>query len=261
MISEYWDATNSVYKNLNDQFDILAGDLKHIKTLKTSLILEYVVVIMVTLFSHDAKTSKATQQQFKNLNYYIHQNILILIDIIIEKLPPKESAKDWMTNLKAIIDNKLNQMNVQTSGISNKNHSKLDIVKQNCEVIIPLIKTIIGKKPLHPKKGKKSLAQVVIQVVKSLDSYTYTKAREVLHKASTSHTKKPKMGKKANQLPPLYMIGGTALGGLAPLPKVKSPYLPENKTGKKYTLVLDLDETLVHYYEINGKGKYNIRPS
>ena len=72
--------------------------------------------------------------------------------------------------------------------------------------------------------------------------------------------KKPKILKKLNQLPPLYMVGGTAIPGLAALPKVKAPYLPANDTGHDYTLVLDLDETLVHYFEVGGKGKYNIRP-
>ena len=56
------------------------------------------------------------------------------------------------------------------------------------------------------------------------------------------------------------MVGGTAIPGLAALPKVKAPYLPTNESGRDYTLVLDLDETLVHYYEAGGKGKYNVRP-
>jgi len=34
------------------------------------------------------------------------------------------------------------------------------------------------------------------------------------------------------------------------LPVVYSPYLPLSiAKGKKYTLVLDLDETLIHYFE------------
>jgi TFIIF-interacting CTD phosphatase-like protein len=30
---------------------------------------------------------------------------------------------------------------------------------------------------------------------------------------------------------------------------VSVPYLPSNCTGKRYTLVLDLDETLIHFNE------------
>jgi TFIIF-interacting CTD phosphatase-like protein len=61
-------------------------------------------------------------------------------------------------------------------------------------------------------------------------------------------------------LPALYGIGGTAIGGYETLPPVDPPYLPPAKNPNGYTLVLDLDETLVHYYEHNGEGKYRIRP-
>lgn len=83
----------------------------------------------------------------------------------------------------------------------------------------------------------------------------------MLHKAFVNNGKKVKGTKKGSLLPPLNMVGGTALQPVQPLPKVKAPYLPENSTGREYTLVLDLDETLVHYFEVNGKGKYNVRPS
>ena len=53
-------------------------------------------------------------------------------------------------------------------------------------------------------------------------------------------------------LPPLHGIGGTAIGGYDALPPVEPPYLPPAKDPNGYTLVLDLDETLVHYYEHNG---------
>jgi hypothetical protein len=48
----------------------------------------------------------------------------------------------------------------------------------------------------------------------------------------------------------LYGIGGTAIGGYEPLPLVEAPYLPPVKDPNTYTLVLDLDETLVHYFEV-----------
>lgn len=52
-------------------------------------------------------------------------------------------------------------------------------------------------------------------------------------------------------LPPLYGVGGTAIGGYEPLPLVEAPYLPALDPKHTYTLVLDLDETLVHYYEVS----------
>lgn len=39
-----------------------------------------------------------------------------------------------------------------------------------------------------------------------------------------------------------------------------SGLLPQIKPGLTYTLVMDLDETLVHYEEKEGKGKFFIRP-
>jgi hypothetical protein len=50
----------------------------------------------------------------------------------------------------------------------------------------------------------------------------------------------------------LYGIGGTAIGGYEPLPLVEAPYLPPVKDPNTYTLVLDLDETLVHYFEVKS---------
>ena len=87
VISEYYDVTSTIYKNLSDQFDLITEDAKHLKTLKTTLVLEVMVVIIVTLLGDDPKLAKGTLHQFKNLNYYIHQNILLLIDVIIDKLP------------------------------------------------------------------------------------------------------------------------------------------------------------------------------
>lgn len=66
--------------------------------------------------------------------------------------------------------------------------------------------------------------------------------------------------KQYAQLPPLYGIGGTSIGGYEPLPLVEAPYLPPLKDANVYTLVLDLDETLVHYFEIGSEGHFLVRP-
>merc|ERR1719247_2305183 len=40
----------------------------------------------------------------------------------------------------------------------------------------------------------------------------------------------------------------------------QNPKLPSLASNETYTLVLDLDETLVHYFELDGMGNYGIRP-
>lgn len=38
------------------------------------------------------------------------------------------------------------------------------------------------------------------------------------------------------------------------------PYLPEITKEREYCLVLDLDETLVHYFEVGSEGTFLVRP-
>lgn len=45
------------------------------------------------------------------------------------------------------------------------------------------------------------------------------------------------------------------------MPKIMPPFLPpKTETDHPYTLILDLDETLGHYAEVNGFMKFLIRP-
>ena len=43
------------------------------------------------------------------------------------------------------------------------------------------------------------------------------------------------------------------------LPKVTAPYLSPKTSEKEYTLVLDLDETLVHYVDAGDQSYFLIR--
>ena len=88
-----------------------------------------------------------------------------------------------------------------------------------------------------------------------MEKVSFSECRDLLLKSIV-------VPKKSQLLPPLYMQGGTAVGGLAPIKQAPAPYLPKGlPVDRTHTLVLDLDETLVHYIEVPGtEGKYLVRP-
>lgn len=94
----------------------------------------------------------------------------------------------------------------------------------------------------------KPLYSAINKSMKNIDNQSVLQTRNVIIKAS----EEIEIIKQYASLPPLYGIGGTSIGGYEPLPLVQAPYFPPLEKGKEntYTLVLDLDETLVHYFEV-----------
>lgn len=104
----------------------------------------------------------------------------------------------------------------------------------------------------------KPLFATVQNVINKMDVVQVSQARDSIIKSSEK-IEDLKLSAK-QQLPPLYGVGGTAIGGYGALQQVKAPYLPAMEDGKEYCLVLDMDETLLHYYEQKGEGYVRVRP-
>ena len=97
---------------------------------------------------------------------------------------------------------------------------------------------------------------VINKTLKNVDNSTLNHVRNNIIKASEEIEKFKQYAKS----PPLYGVGGTAIGGYEPLVTPDAPYLPEMESNREYCLVLDLDETLVHYFEVGSEGTFLIRP-
>ena len=100
------------------------------------------------------------------------------------------------------------------------------------------------------------LYSVINKSMKNIDAMSISLVRNNIIKASEEIEK----FKQYANLPPLYGVGGTAIGGYEPLITPDAPYLPVMEGGSKYCLVLDLDETLVHYFEVGSEGTFLVRP-
>ena len=100
------------------------------------------------------------------------------------------------------------------------------------------------------------LYSVINKTLKSIEASSTNMTRNNIIKASEEIEK----FKQYANLPPLYGVGGTAIGGYEPLPTPDAPYLPPIEGSSQYCLVLDLDETLVHYFEVGSEGTFLVRP-
>ena len=102
------------------------------------------------------------------------------------------------------------------------------------------------------------LYSVINRTLKNLDNCTLSQVRNNIIKASEEIEK----FKQVANLPPLYGVGGTSVGGygMDGLIQPDPPYLPAMTSEREYCLVLDLDETLVHYFEVGSEGTFLVRP-
>lgn len=105
----------------------------------------------------------------------------------------------------------------------------------------------------------KSTLWLIIDVLNHQD---YNLSREYLIKALDGISSAIQMQKNKEEHY-LANVGGTGMvsDSLEKLPMVMPPYLPPiDDSQYKYTLVLDLDETLVHYFQTEDDGTCLIRP-
>jgi hypothetical protein len=97
---------------------------------------------------------------------------------------------------------------------------------------------------------------VISKALKNLESHSLQHIRNNIIKASEEIEK----FKQYANLPPLYGVGGTAIGGYEALVRPDAPYLVPITSEREFCLVLDLDETLVHYFEVGSEGTFLVRP-
>lgn len=131
----------------------------------------------------------------------------------------------WVENIIQTIEEKSNKLQ-NTTNCGKFLQEQTGII---CNILSSLTKLIVT--PVN---------QVIYSVLESLDNLTVHKARLMLERVQIDT--------------PFVPLAETILK------VVPAPYLPP-LTEEKYTLVLDLDETLIHYMEIGNEGRLFVRPN
>ena len=229
------------------------------KIVKITLIIITYVKFLLMDFNYDMTIKANARKMLSNIN----ENLLLLIstqiflkDNLNENLYCSKISKEFTDVYNKIIENKkLKNKKDSLNTISNT-------LKKNLDNTMGIIKQFSNNffkigyfKPIH---------SIIFDIFKLIDTYQVLELAEIIIKNVLFYIIHNNLFEKKNKSPPKIITYGVtnnlaALGFM----NVPSPYLPklssenENKT---YTLVLDLDETLVHFFYTPSGGTFLIRP-
>jgi Dullard-like phosphatase family protein len=220
---DVWDLTS---ENTMNRLSSLFRDERTRDAIRYAMALQAVCVSLLHYFVSEYTLNHDMVLLMKSMTFSVHQGFLIITKFVLSRVPD-DSSNPWTLRLREIIkEKKLRKHNIDnTSFLEHYNLLVVNNLKKMCRNFI--------SKAEDPTV--KALKITVLQIVRNKD-IGIAEARALVDKAF-----------------------GIKREALEKMESVKEPFIttpPE----KPYTLVLDLDETLVHYIDTHNRGKYLPRP-
>ena len=187
-----------------------------------------------------------------------HQSYLLICNYISNKVSSSEKDNIWVKKLRNMLDNNINHLNIK-----NNKEFEMFIIKKNLnnsDLSIPLIEisyyiyctqkllTILLKNLPNNDDAK----SIFIDIYNNLSKISSNDLNNFFNK---------KIFRILNKNASIGILSDISLYSNT-LPKLKVPYLPFPQNNKKFTLVLDLDETLISFKicQDQNKGLLRLRP-
>jgi Dullard-like phosphatase family protein len=279
LCEDWWEITQeeTMLMNLGNVFK----EDRYKQILKQATLWEWSTISIVYVISLHLETPPSIiLTLLKNMLMYVQQNFLIFIKLILSRLPQESRDNIWAHSLQMMIENKgfKKTRKAELFALLNYNISQLIVIIQKiCEGRLTL-QQLAKSKNMSDSQMMESeqfsinfffspLAQTFLilseEIVWKPELYSIESAREDLINALEGFNSAMILKREQGDIHDMYKIGGTAFGDNEDLQIVDPPYLPpltEKEQSRTYTLVLDLDETLAHYFEIGMEGKFLIRP-
>ena len=202
------------------------------------LSINYKLISIMVCYEYSFEIEQADEEIYLLLLELIelnHNNLIIICEYVLTKIMPENKQNIWVLKLQDIIK-------ISNSSLKNKKYYKnsylqtpIEKINYNINLIIKTLKNILLNFPTQN-------SDILITLLKKIDTKTYEEINDFFREfiirfdnfegsiIASSYLKKNKNFK--------------------PLP---APYLISTPS-KNYTLVLDLDETLVHFKIKSSKG-------
>ena len=210
-------------------------------------VLEFLSIITLHEVLKDKNISKSTINYLNKLIICVYQNFLIACDYIISILPVVAQKRSWVEKLQNVLNNK-NEIKIS----KNEHLSSLKIGNNNISILMKTILRLYSNNNsiINGNELLFYLSRSTRIYISTLNEYFKKKiyldenniSRDNIQNQNNQNKKNEIINIKNNQI----LIN-------------KTPYLDNKKDKKKiFTLVLDLDETIISYK--NDKRIYITRP-
>ena len=198
-------------------------------TIRYFMVLKAASVAVTHYFMSEYSLNHDMCLLIKSIIFSVHQAFLILTKFVLSRVP-SDNSNTWAQKLRQIIkEKKLRKRNIDnTSFLEHYNQLIMNNLKKMCRNFIS-----------HAEDPTvRALKLSLLHIMRTSD-ISIPEAR--LHIEKAFGIKRETLVKK----PEVVLI---------------APYLDNPYPSKVYTLVLDLDETLVHYIDTQSNGQYLPRP-
>lgn len=221
-------------------------------SIKEYSILELLTIIICYDISYDKDLLTKIQPLLKSILNLIQQNYLIICVYILSKVASESLSNTWVQKLRYLTEKKLiNKENSKNVNLTNKNFYLLSYaieIKANNKSIQDYLRIILKNYPQRQEKTDLLIAYFknINRInVETLNDFFRSKIIRVLNKNASVLASV------------LFNKDGMYTENQIPVPYLK------NESLKRLTLVLDLDETLIHFKmdeKDDCKGLLRLRP-
>ena len=171
------------------------------------------------------------------LIFFNHNNLMIICEYILKKIAPENKGNVWALKLQEIVNNAKLSQNKELK--NNYSSSPVNKIKNNTKTLINKLKNILSN-------YKTEFSQIIFNYLKNIEFTSYEEINDFFRNFIL----------RENNFEGSIMASSylKKIKNFKPLP---APYITEPST-KPYTLILDLDETLVSF-KIKSKKEGTLR--